>query len=35
MEKVKKLFGGINLSWKKLVIFAISTAVYTATWYFY
>ena len=31
MEKVKKLFGGINLSWKKLIIFAISTAVYTAT----
>lgn len=31
MEKVKKLFGGIDLSWKKLIIFAISTAVYTAT----
>ena len=31
MEKIKKLFGGINLSWKKLIIFAISTAVYTAT----
>ena len=24
MEKVKKLFGGIDLSWKKLIIFAIS-----------
>jgi len=31
MEKVKKLFGGIDLSWKKLIIFAIITAVYTAT----
>ena len=30
MKKVKKLFGGINLSWKKLIIFAISIAVYTA-----
>ena len=30
MEKVKKLFGGIDLSWKKLIIFAIITAVYTA-----
>lgn len=30
MEKIKKLFGGINLSWKKLIIFAIITAVYTA-----
>lgn len=31
MEKVKKLFGGIDLNWKKLIIFAIITAVYTAT----
>jgi len=31
MQKVKKLFGGIDLSWKKLIIFAISIAVYTAT----
>lgn len=31
MEKIKKLFGGIDLSWKKLIIFAITTAVYTAT----
>ncbi len=30
MEKIKKLFGGINLTWKKLIIFAIATAVYTA-----
>ena len=29
MEKIKKLFGGIDLSWKKLIIFAIITAVYT------
>ena len=31
MGKIKKLFGGIDLTWKKLIIFAISTAVYTAT----
>ena len=30
MEKIKKLFGGIDLTWKKLIIFAIATAVYTA-----
>ena len=30
MERIKKLFGGIDLSWKKLIIFAIITAVYTA-----
>lgn len=30
MEKVKKIFGGIDLSWKKLVIFAIIAGVYTA-----
>lgn len=27
---MKKLFGGINLTWKKLVLFAIITAIYTA-----
>ena len=31
MEKVKKLFGGIDLNWKKLIIFAIIAAIYTAT----
>ncbi|MBQ3409341.1 MAG: hypothetical protein IJH12_09080 [Clostridia bacterium] len=30
MEKIKKLFGGIDLSWKKLIIFAIIAGVYTA-----
>ena len=30
MEKVKKLFGGIDLSWKKLIIFAIIAGAYTA-----
>ena len=30
MEKVKKLFGGIDLSFKKLIIFAIIAGVYTA-----
>ena len=30
MEKLKKLFGGIELSWKKLIIFAIIAGVYTA-----
>ena len=27
---MKKIFGGINLSWKKLIIFAILAAIYTA-----
>ena len=27
---MKKLFGGINLTWKKLIIFAVITAIYTA-----
>ena len=27
---MKKLFGGINLTWKKLILFAVITAVYTA-----
>ena len=27
---IKKLFGGIDLTWKKLVIFAVIAAVYTA-----
>ena len=31
MEKIKKIFGGINLSLKKIIIFAIISAVYTAT----
>lgn len=31
MQKLKKLFGGIYLDWKKLIIFAIIAAVYTAT----
>ena len=30
MEKLKKLFGGIDLSWKKIIIFAIIAGVYTA-----
>ena len=29
MEKVKNLFGGIDLNWKKLIIFAIIAGVYT------
>ena len=28
---MKKIFGGIDLTWKKLIIFAIITAIYTAT----
>ena len=27
---MKKLFGGIDLTWKKLIIFAVATAIYTA-----
>ena len=27
---MKKLFGGINLTWKKLIIFAVVTSLYTA-----
>ncbi len=30
MKKIKKLFGGIDLTWKKLIIFAILSGVYTA-----
>ena len=30
MGRIKKLFGGIDLSWKKLFIFAIITGIYTA-----
>ena len=30
MEKIKKLFGGIKLSWTKIVIFAIAAGIYTA-----
>ena len=28
--KMRKLFGGINLTWKKLIIFAVIAAIYTA-----
>ena len=27
---MKKLFGGINLTWKKLIIFAVIAGAYTA-----
>ena len=30
MERIRKLFGGIDLTWKKLIIFAIVAGVYTA-----
>ena len=30
MEKLKKVFGGINLSWKKLIVLAVIAGVYTA-----
>ena len=30
MEKIKKVFCGINLTWTKVIIFAIVTALYTA-----
>ena len=30
MEKLNKIFGGINLTWKKLIAFAIIAGVYTA-----
>ena len=30
MGKIKKLFGGINLSWPKILIFAIVAGIYTA-----
>ena len=29
MEKVKRLFGGIDLNWKKLIVFAIIAGIYT------
>ena len=29
MEKIKKIFGGINLTWPKTIILAIVIAVYT------
>ncbi len=29
MERVKKLFGGIDLTWKKLIVLAITVGVYT------
>ena len=31
MEKLKKLFGGIDLSWKKIIILAIIIGIYTGT----
>ena len=31
MEKIKNIFGGINMSWKKIIIFAILAGIYTAT----
>ncbi len=30
MEKIKKLFGGIDLTWKKVIIFAVIAGAYTA-----
>ena len=30
MEKIKKIFGEIDLNWKKLIIFAILAGIYTA-----
>ena len=30
MEKLKKIFGGIELSWKKLIILAVIAGIYTA-----
>lgn len=30
MQKLKKIFGGINLSWPKLILFAIIAGIYTA-----
>ena len=30
MEKIKKIFGKIDLTWKKLIIFAIIAGIYTA-----
>ena len=30
MGKIKKIFGGINLNWRRLIVFAIIAGVYTA-----
>ena len=30
MEKIKKIFGDIDLSWKKIILFAIIAGIYTA-----
>ena len=30
LEKLKKLFGGIDLTWPKIIIFAVASGVYTA-----
>ncbi len=30
MERIRKIFGGIDLSWKKVIIWAVAAGVYTA-----
>lgn len=30
MEKLKKVFGDVDLTWKKIIIFAIIAGIYTA-----
>lgn len=30
MKKLRKIFGEINLNWKKIIIFAIIAGIYTA-----
>lgn len=30
MEKFKKVFGDVDLTWKKIIIFAIIAGIYTA-----
>ena len=30
MEKIKKLFGNIDLTWKKVILFALIAGIYTA-----
>mgnify|MGYP003306556057 CR=1 FL=1 len=30
MEKIRKYFGGIDITWPKLIIFAVASAVVTA-----
>ena len=31
MDKIKRFFGNYNLTWKRLIIFSVIVAVYTAT----